>query len=188
MKPASIVVILMAIILLLSVTSHAQDERPETPYIQYNVCPFECCQFGTWTARSLLKAHKREDDNTAIAFTIKPGEKFIALEGNVHIVKLGMLILEKTVGNFIKGDKIYILTYRGEGFYDLWYKGEVLDLEAENLDKVWANSKIVNYPEFIWWVLVKNKDGKQGWLRLKNNMSDGGFGTEEQFDGADKCS
>ena len=186
MRSIGVAITSIAITLFLCVTGHARDERPEVPFIQRDVCPFECCQFGRWTARSPLKAHEKEDDNAAIAFTIKPDEEFIALRGNVHIMKSGVLILEESAGNFSKGDKVYILSYRGEGDYDLWYKGKMLAPDSDDLSKVLANSKLVNSPEFVWWVMIKNKDGKEGWLRLKN-ITDMGFQTEEQFDGADAC-
>jgi hypothetical protein len=186
MKSKGILITLTAVVVFLSVSSHAQDARPTVPFMQLDVCPFECCQFGKWTAKSLLKVYKQEGDTSATAFTIKPGEEFTAIGGNVHVVKLGQLVLEKSFDIFIKGDKVYILSYRGEGFYDLWYKGKVLDLDSDVLDKVWANGKLVNSPEFAWWVLVKNKDGKQGWLKLRN-ITDSGFQPEERIDGMDSC-
>jgi hypothetical protein len=185
MTPKRFVIISMAIIFL-RVTGYAQDARPNVPFIQRNVCPFECCQFGKWTARSPLKVYKKEGDTSANVFTIKPGEEFTAIGGNVHVVKLGELVLEKSFNNFIEGDKIYILSYRGEGFYDLWYEGKVLDLESDAPDKIWTNGRLVNYPEIVWWVLIKNKERKQGWIMLKN-IADSGFETEENIYGDDSC-
>jgi hypothetical protein len=187
MKSKFLAITATAIFIFLAINSLAQDKQPKIPFIQHDVCPFECCQFGKWTAKSLLKAHEEENDNAGIAFTIKPGEEFSALRGNVHITKLGKLVIEKPFGSFVKDDNVYVLSYRGEGFYDLWYKGKILNLDSDNLDKVWSNSSLVNYPNFTWWVLVRNKEGKQGWLRLRN-ITDSGFQIEEQFDGADSCS
>ncbi len=111
----------------------------------------------------------------------------MTLTGDVYVTKAGELVLEKAFDAFVKGEKFYILTYRGEGFYDLWFKGDILEIDPESRDKIWTNSKLVNYPEFVWWVEIKSKDGKHGWLRLKN-ISESGFETEEKIDGTDKCS
>lgn len=181
------IILLVALICFLSAISNAQNERPKVPYIQNDICPFECCQYGTWVAKSHLKAYKKEGDNTAIAFTIKPGENFSAIRGNVHIIKLGIIVINKTANTFNKGDKVYILSYRGEGTYDLWYKGKILDLNLDSMDKIWANGTLIQSPEFVWWVLVKNKVGKQGWLKLKN-ITDTGFLIEENIEGQDSCS
>jgi len=181
------IILLVALICLLSALSNAQNEHPQVPYIQHDICPFECCQYGTWIAKSYLNAYKKEGDNAAIAFTIKPGEKFSAISGNVHIIKLGIITINKTANTFTKGDKVYILSYRGEGAYDLWYKGKILDLDLDSMDKIWSNGTLIQMPKFVWWVFVKNKVGKQGWLRLKN-ITDSGFQIEEKIDGQDSCS
>lgn len=179
--------LLIVLICSSSATSHAQNEPPQVPYIQRDICPFECCQYGKWIAKSPLKAYKKEGDGAAIAFTIEPGESFIAISGNVHIMKSGIITLNKTFNAFTKNDKVYILSYRGEGAYDLQYKGEMLDLDLDSMDKIWTNGSVIQLPEFVWWVLVKNKGGNLGWLRLKN-ISENGFRTYERIGGLDSCS
>jgi hypothetical protein len=181
------IIVLVPLILFLSAISHAQNERPQVPYIQHDICPFECCQYGKWIAKSPLKAYKKEGDDASIAFTIKPGEEFSATSGNVHIMKLGIITITKSFNTFTKGDKVYMLSYRGEGAYDLWYKGKMLDLDLDSMNKVWTNGTLIQLPEFVWWVLVKNKDGNIGWLRLRN-ISESGFWTDEKIEGLDSCS
>ena len=183
MRLKSIIIVLASLLFFLSSASYAQLLRPKVPYIQHNVCPFECCQYGKWIAKSLLKAYKIEGGDSTVVFIIKPGEEFTAMGGNVHIMKLGEIVLNKSLDEFTKGDKVYVLSYRGEGYYDLWYKGKVLD----STEKVWSNGELMEYPEFVWWVLVKNKAGKQGWLKLKN-INGSGFRIEYQIDGMDSCS
>ncbi len=183
MRLKRIVITSLCLIIFLSIVSQAQDAPPNVPYIQHNVCPFECCQYGKWIARSGLTAYKKEDGSSSIAFTIKLGEQFTAIRGDVHIVKLGLVILKKSFDNYAKDDKVYILSYRGEGVYDLWYKGKVLNSE----DNFWENSVLMQLPKMIWWVLVESKNGKQGWLKLEN-ISESGFRIEEKIDGMDSCS
>jgi hypothetical protein len=173
----------LLVILYFNLASQAAETPPKVPYIQKNVCPFECCQYGKWSAKTALKVYQNEGNSTSVVFTIKPGDDFTAIKGNVHVVKLGVVTLEKTFDGFTKGDKVYVLTYRGEGVYDLWYKGKIIDSD----NGIWANGVMSQPPEIIWWVLVKNKDGKKGWLKLKN-ISERGFAIEEKIDGMDSCS
>ena len=163
--------------------SFAEDKVPKVPVIENNICPFECCQYGKWITRSPIKAYKQEGDDSNISFLIQAGEEFKAIGGNVHIIKLGIITINESFGGFSKGDKVYVLSYRGEGEYDLWYKGKQLD----STDDVWKHGTLKQSPEFIWWVSVINKDGKRGWLRFKN-IGEGGFQTEEKIDGRDSCS
>lgn len=172
-----------SLILYINLGAQAADAPPQVPYIQQDVCPFECCLYGKWIAKGALTVYKKEGGNSSVAFTIKPGEEFHSIRGNVHIVKLGIVALEKSFDGFAKGDKVYVLSYRGEGVYDLWHKGKGF----ESNDQFWANGVLTQSPEMIWWVLVRNKDGKQGWLKLKN-ISENGFKIEEEIDGMDSCS
>ena len=178
----SLVTFVAAILLLFSVPCYAINAKPKVPFIQRDICPFECCQYGKWTARSPLMAFKREGDDSNISFTIRTGEEFTAISGNVHIVKLGIIVINKAVGVFNKGDEIYILSYRGEGEYDLWFNGNKL----RNTADVWAHGTLKQSPKFIWWVAIINKDGQQGWLKIRN-ISNNGFQTEDKVDGYDSC-
>jgi hypothetical protein len=41
-----------------------------------DICPFECCHFGTWTARAMLELQRTPGPDISIAFTVIPGESF----------------------------------------------------------------------------------------------------------------
>ncbi len=105
MNLKSLAMPVVAIFLFVAVTSWAQSARPKVPFIQRDICPFECCQYGNWTARSVLKAFKNEGDDSTVFFTIPIGESFTAIGGNVHILKLGVIIIDKSFGAFRKGDE-----------------------------------------------------------------------------------
>jgi hypothetical protein len=164
----------------------AQEEKPKIPYIDEGACPFECCQYGTWTAESPLVAYQKEENDSAIAFKIKPGESFTAINGNVHITKPGYVVVNRSFDGFTKDDKVYLLTYLGEGAYDLWYKGKKLDLNVLNADDFWANVTEKDSPLYTWAVLITRGDGKQGWLRLKNSPNRKFW--PEKIKGMDSCS
>ena len=176
----------LTLTLFLGTSGFAQDEKPKIPYVESGACPFECCQYGTWTAESPLVVYKKEVNDSAIVFRIKPRESFTAINGNVHITKPGYVVLNKSYDGFTKGDKVYLLTYRGEGAYDLWYKGKMLDLNVLNLDEFWANVTEKDSPLYTWAVLIRRGDGKQGWLRLKNSPKRAFW--PEKIKGMDSCS
>ncbi len=127
-----------AILVFVSVSSYAKNARPKLPLIQHDICPFECCQYGRWTARSPLTAYKREGDDSIMSFTIRIGEEFTAISGNVHIEKLGIIVINKAFGVFHKGGEIYVLSYRGEGEYALWFNGK----ELRNTAEVWSHGTL----------------------------------------------
>jgi hypothetical protein len=169
------------------------------PYIQKRVCPFECCRFGKWTAKSALDVYANEGDTTKVKFTISAGDSFLAVSGNVHIMKPGIVIVTKPVYSFSAGDTLYTLSYYGEGSIDVWHRGKL-----ENIDMFWGtpssgspvNVKDAKWSKFsgvltsrglmIWWVNISSRDGRTGWLRLVNT-SDNGFALDEEIDGMDEC-
>lgn len=181
-----VVIVSLTLTLFLGTTGIAQEEKPKIPYVEFGACPFECCQYGTWTSESPLVVYEKEVNDMAIAFRIKPGENFTAITGNVHISKPGYVVLNKSFDGFIKGDKVYLLTYLGEGAYDLWYKGKKLDFNVLNLDEFWPNVTLKASPLYTWAILIRRGDGKQGWLRLKNSPKRDFW--PEKIKGMDSCS
>jgi hypothetical protein len=164
------------------------------PYIQKNVCPFECCRYGTWITMSPLKIYSNEGDTTKVRFSIAPGDSFVAMYGNVHMMKPGIVVVTKPVFSFSAGDTLYTLSYHGEGFIDVWHNGIL-----ENIEMFWDNpsdsgsGKTLKSPGIlkskalmIWWVRITSEDGRNGWLRLVNT-SEYGFHINERIEGMDAC-
>lgn len=92
-------------------------------------------------------------------------------------------IVQQDTAGFKKRDKVYLLLYRGEGAYDIWYKGKISNSDESNV-----LIKIIQASKMTWWVKVKLNNGKQGWLKLKNVAKEGGFRIKENIDGMDKFS
>lgn len=59
----------------------ADESEPQYPYRVDGVCPFECCQYGTWTARDDITVYAKERDTSQPVFTIKTGQSFLAEQG-----------------------------------------------------------------------------------------------------------
>lgn len=156
----------------------AQVERPAVPFIQYNICPFECCQYGEWISKSSLKLYQTEGDTTNTALLINPNEEFTAIRGNVHIIKLGVVVVNATFEEFKKNDTLYILSSKGEGYYDVWYNGKII----QDIYEFWSTyeTPLIENSITEWWILVKTQTGKYGWLRRTADSS-------EEIDGQDGC-
>ena len=69
------------------------------------------------------------------------------------------------------GEQFLLLTYLGEGFYKVWYKGQILQSSMED-----SQFKKLSEPKSIWWVKIKNRKGQIGWTKLTEN-----------FDNMDSC-
>lgn len=177
------------------------QEKPPIPFISKRVCPFECCQFGRWLARSPLRVYETEGDTSKVIFNIAIGDTFHAVTGNVRIDKLGVVVVTKPIESFQAGDTLYTLTYRGEGFMTIWYKGKVRSVEMfwdyddeadwgniNPFDPKWSEfpGVLIDKPLMIWWVNVVLPNGQTGWLKLVNNTV-GGFAIDEEIDGMDGC-
>ena len=151
------------------------DNGLALPYIQYNICPFEACRYGgNWQVNKATPVYDDEDEKNYV-FTLNKGDTFIALKGNVHITKPGVLQVKQNYYGFKNGERIKVMTYRGEEFYDIWYNGKIFD--AEDIEEFWTenvsgNRKgvLLSEPETKWWIYIQTKEGKKGWIRGDGNI------------------
>ncbi len=180
---------LVALPLTTSLVAQEADSlvsRPVAPVIRRNVCPFECCVYREWTAIGEIPVYATENDPTVAAFTLSDGESFIAIEGNVHLDRLGLVAIHRSVTDTVydtyhyeAGDTLVVLDYVGEGFFNAWLGGRMLEVEAfwmfEDPDKhgtvddptidgpAWT---VVAEPDPHWWVRVQTKDDRNGWIYM----------------------
>lgn len=176
--------ILYLSVFLFCVSALESFAQPKLPYKDIGACPFECCVYDRWTANKSTNIFSTMEAKSAIAFKVAKGEKITALTGVVITEQAGIFKAKKTtIADFYnektkkttkvkisKGEKIYLLTYQGEGFYVVWYQNKISSFE------VTQDFEEVTQPKSVWWVKVKNKRGKIGWTKLTEN-----------FDGKDKC-
>jgi hypothetical protein len=162
------------------------DKLPKV-YIDEGACPFECCTYGEWIALEQTELFDRPDGNQVIA-TVERCEEVQGVTGEVHIKPNPVQVIKATVdeiGNrFEPGDRFYLLTPLGEGFFKAWSNGVLFDVDGifilskedceANTNDCWAVYQ--NEPgEDPWWVQIKTSAGKTGWTRQSN------------FDGQDSC-
>ena len=162
----------LSIIFALALGTSQSAGAPKLPFTDPGACPFECCQYGEWTATSTARAYKSASRDSGLAFTIRPGEKVHALTGVVITRKAGMVIVRKQT-NFgdvtvPAGEKLYVLHRVGEGEALFWYKGAThsAELYADEVHKGSAQYPwdVLSVPQTEWWVKVRYQRGATGWI------------------------
>jgi hypothetical protein len=167
---------LLAIGFILNVCAFAQ--APKVPFSDAGACPFECCTYRQWIANKDTIIYRQMRDGSPIAFRVKKKEKVRGLTGVVITTKAGQVkalkdfVTETEKVSIKAGDIFYLLTYRGEGFFVISYKGKRFEDSVTDEDKI----KVLNQPVSIWWVKIRNSKGQIGWTKLNEN-----------FDNMDAC-
>jgi hypothetical protein len=159
----------------LSSVISAQNSRPPIPFVDKGACPFECCTYRQWTVDKATTVRTAMRDGSSIAFRLKRGERVRGITGVVVTSQPGEVrVLKPTkIGRFTArpGDTLYLLTYIGEGFHKIWYKGKIT--EEETFDQ--AIFRSIREPKAVWWVKVRNARGQIGWSHEPDN-----FGNKDQ--------
>jgi hypothetical protein len=171
----SLALVIFGLLAAFSGTTWAQG--PKTPYKDVGACPFECCTYRGWVANKDTIIYKEMREGSRVAFRVKKREKVTGITGVVITTKAGQVKALKsfTTSSGVRiraNDIFYLLTYRGEGFYLIWYKGK--EFEDEAYDQ--GNMKVLNGPVAVWWVKIRNRRGQAGWTKLPEN-----------FDNKDSC-
>ena len=161
----------------------AQDRTPQLrePHIERNICPFECCQYGEWFAEGRVNVYPNPGSRAVIA-RIDSGQKFLADSGNMHFSQLGKVRLrsELTLVNAENTDSvrapsgavITLLSYTGEGYFNVWYRGRTYsafvfwkdpDVQSSSTNEPGV---LIRQSRNVWWVHVRLPNGLSGWIRM----------------------
>lgn len=166
------VVAFLSLLVALALGQAQNGGGPKLPFTDPGACPFECCQYGAWTASSSQRAYRSSNRDSGLAFTVQPGEKVDALTGLVITRKAGVVIVRKetSFGDITvpPGETLFVLHRSGEGEALFWYKGAThsSELDADEVRKGNATYPwdVISLPKTEWWVKVKNSRGATGWL------------------------
>jgi hypothetical protein len=154
----------------------------QAPVRLENAFPFEGGQLGVWHSKKELTAYVTEGNTSTVAFVLGVGEKFEALERNIHVDQVGIVKITDSVPISVrdkspegkaleqrglqKGDTIGLICPAGEGYSYILVNGKIADVY--NIFD--TNSPKAEYirKEGNWtlWVKVKNKWGNTGWIPL----------------------
>lgn len=193
--------ILPIAILMLSAATEPFEELV-LPRVIQDVCPFECCGYGTWVAMQETRTYKKKGDANEVAFIVREGESIATLGGDYIVQKAGKAKLLKDHcendffdwgHKFPKGDEVALLAYLGEGAWQVWHRGEFLEIES-----FWASPELQldcpaveqSWPEMEWWIHAKNGQGAEGWIMIRVFQSEDPMLViefDQGFDGMDGC-
>jgi hypothetical protein len=158
--------------------------KPPLPKIDENACPFEGCQFGTWTATDDVQLFSSWKEDRKWVTTLSKGEVVTAITG-VHITfEPSEMQVTAPIGDYglRPGDTIYGYMYKGEGVFSAWFNGYwVEDFDGSGLEGGGCsrncNAKLLEPGRVQWWVEIKSKGGTTGWTK-----------DTDSFDGKDALS
>jgi hypothetical protein len=175
---------------------------PPLPWIETEACPGEVCDFGEWAActRVTVRTEKRPD--APVAFTLKPGERFTAVTGEVRVDRPGLVVFRDTLTYVPQDweatqdtihvgprDTLYVLNYIGEGYGVWWLHARadtgLLDWWAGPKSRAVAPGVLVRKAQEVWWVQVRNRAGKEGWVMPSYRTMSGAAAHYDN--GVDRC-
>lgn len=168
----------------LDIDARSVSQRPTAPVRIDGACPFEGCQYGTWTTSGETVVYETAGDTTSAAFSVPAGTELDAPTGFVLVTRVGRSVAERPAEVFVSfedripvaaGDTVLVLDYEGEGSYRVWHDGrigfasEVAPLDGLNP----ANTpfRSIVEPEQQWWARVTAPDGRAGWLWMDRTPS-----------------
>ena len=152
---------------------------PVAPYVEEKICPYEYgCEFDKWISLTQKPLFLKDGDSSSIAYWMEPGDSLIFNYGNMHIDQMGIAIVFRNHKEFIVGDTLLILSYTGEGYYNVWFKGSIKNVhifwnEDRQLNSNHYSAHLIIPQRMTWWVLLTNVKGQKGWLPLPNSCNYG---------------
>ena len=156
----SLLLTLLAI--CVSAARSTDEQKPPNVHIDKGACPFECCTYREWAARTDVTLLETPNGKNVVG-QIKKGEKVLALTGEVHSIPLRVVAHRDYPEAGVKaGDTIHVLHYVGEGYWKVWHDGKVDEIE----EFPGTGSK----PKATWWVQLKTSSGAVGWTIEHSNF------------------
>ena len=166
--------------------------EPSLPVIDYNACPFEGCTFRKWIVTKDLALYSTWKKGRKPVTTVKSGQVVTGLTG-VHITYEPdrVQVLQPLPELQLQaGDIILRYMYRGEGFADIWAKGQwrreydcTFITEKDNAGCLRdCAAKVISEGRKDWWVQVKTSEGLIGWAKAEDQ-----FDCMDSLGGDSKC-
>jgi hypothetical protein len=179
----------------------AAQRLAPVPYYEEGACPGECCVYRDWLAEKPIRVHRAMNLRSPVVFTVAAGERVDALTGTVVTTRAGVARVTAETAEIAytrehpsprgvdqgtvrarRGEVLYLLTPRGEGFYTAWFRGRLLgDVEAVTLSRHGTDGQYVEQggierdPVIVWWAKIRNARGQVGWT----NQASEDFGHQD---------
>ena len=172
------------LLVLIATGAYAQEQAPKV-LVDKGACPFECCQYGRWTATEDTPAFVSPDAKHP-TLTIPAGATVTALTGYVRTVGQPFVVA-RPHAPYKPGDKLMVYTYYGEGAFSVWHNGKRF---TEDLgfspyggtggkrctDQKYCWGTLSQELQSDWWIHVRLANGKTVWVHEANG-----------FEGQDAC-
>ena len=161
----------------ISTDTRALAARPAAPLRVDGACPFEGCQYGTWTTSAETTVYAAAGDTTSAAFTVPAGTALEAPGGFVLVTQVGVSVATRPADLFLAyerarplaaGDTVLVLDYEGEGSYRVWHDGRI---GFSGTADAGGPFRQVVAPEQAWWARATAPDGRTGWLWMDRTPS-----------------
>ena len=151
------------------------SSAPPAEWVQKGACPFECCRYGKWIARSTMTLYARQDRKSAVVAVVPSGATLEATTGETH-TKAGMFRFSRAEGSFKPGDELSVYDYVGEGNFRVWAGGRMteMDLSVGPTGRTEGRSGVMERrPQQEWWANVTTSGGYSGWVLVEKPVPDG---------------
>jgi hypothetical protein len=111
----------------------------EFPYRVEPACPGEGCSYGLWLACDSVPLFAGPGDSSPTGQYLLPDQAFEVTSGAVVVETPGIVAVTRPTPQapyladavtFVPGDTLYVLDYLGEGFFNAWHRGALLEVEA----------------------------------------------------------
>lgn len=182
MRLKNCVVYLFAMVLLASVSEIAAQRTAPQVFIDHKVCPGEGCFYkADLKASARIDAFSKPDSRSTMLFVISRGTRINGIDSQVHTVGGHFRVSRKHLG-YRAGDVIRVYTYAGEGLFRVWFRGRMFveDLGfspwggttgtrcQDDSKSCWG--KLAKTLDMKWWLKIRDKRGKTGWILVKDNV------------------
>jgi len=166
--------------------------EPSLPVVDDHACPFEGCTFGKWVVAHDSTIFSSWKDDQKPVSTLKKGEVVTGLTG-VHITyEPDRIQVFKSIPelHLQPGDIILRYMYHGEGFADIWVKGQwKKEYDCSFITEKNGSgclrdclAKVISNGKKDWWVRLKTSQGTIGWAKVAEQ-----FDCMDSLGGDPKC-
>lgn len=157
---------------LVCATPLGAKQRPAI-YVERGACPFECCTYREWWSLRPINVYARPDLAAKRIRTLARGEHVRAVTGFVR-TRAGQFLVTKDKGRYRHGETIWVYTYHGEGYFLIWYDGQMSEEglgfspyggSSGNRGEVGSDSwgHLTTEHSSQWWIKLRLRDGRIGW-------------------------
>ena len=174
-----------------SPSGNSAAPEPRLPVIDDNACPFEGCTFRKWIVNQNTSLYSTWMDGRKAVSTLQKGQIVTGLTG-VHItIQPDRIQVLKPIPDlgFQRGDIILRYMNVGEGFANIWAKGqwhEEYDVtfvaEKDDPDCPDCPAKVTVAGRKEWWAQVKTAQGATGWAKVDDQ-----FDCIDSLSGDERC-